>query len=633
MKKLLALFVGAVMVFGVGASVACSRGGAASVNVPLEYYEYNAPAEGEEEREYNHETVYQNDLETLGADPSVIYVTEGDQAGYYYMYLTSDQIGASGYQCFRSKNLNDWECMGVAYNPTLYYDQEADITYSSFATSSFWAPEVIYDEDLGLYMLFYNAAYLFKGLNFYMDCAVSEDPQGPFVQYAEYIMTVDIPADATAEEREVEEFWRKELEPYADNEAADAAGLEDNKLYVYPALLDFTYMRDQKEGETDSDYLEKEPNGGYMKVIDASPFIDPVSGTKYLYFTRDLNGGNGHNDSAIGVIEMDDQWRPALEKDADGNFYYKNVRLLTECNRKNVGVGVANAALNEGRVNEAPFMVYNEENGKYYLMYSANSYWDKTYSVRVAVGDSPDGKFTKLTRAEGGWLLYADPSCSWMSGTGHHSVVTANGKSFIVYHAHTDRVTGNSSRAIGFDEFLWTTNNDDLLVPYVNGGSYAYMPQTAGEWSNIATEATVSSNNVLEGSSVNYLNDGIVKFHDDGFVYDYEMNLGATEITLTFEDYREVRGLFIFNAYNYDQTVSRISSVEFTFKDEEANVEGTAYTGTLDFYWDKYYNYGEYIPGGSFAIEFAPLMVKEIKITIPSAGQPLALSEIMVLGK
>ena len=55
------------------------------------------------------------------------------------------------------------------------------------------------------------------------------------------------------------------------------------------------------------------------------------------------------------------------------------------------------------------------------------------------------------------------------------------------------------------------------------------------------------------------------------------MKEGAAEITLTFEDYREVTGLFIANSYSYDLSVGRISNIEFKFKD--GDYKGTA-TGT-----------------------------------------------------
>ena len=174
-----------------GALSGCSVG-----DVKLEYHYYHSEVDELDnlvEQEYNHDLVYQNDLKTLGADPSAIYITEGEDAGYYYMYDTSDPINATGYLCYRSKNLNDWECMGVAYNPTLYI--ENGTTYSAFATAMYWAPEVIYDQEMGLYFMFYNASYLFKDYHFFIDVAISESPKGPFVQYAKWIADSETATD------------------------------------------------------------------------------------------------------------------------------------------------------------------------------------------------------------------------------------------------------------------------------------------------------------------------------------------------------------------------------------------------------------------------------------------------------
>ena len=616
MKKILALLLGAAMLFGVFSAVGCAS------KVPLEYTEYKAS--GTEGAEYDEEIIYQNDLNTHGADPSVIYIDEGEQAGYFYMYVTG--IGR-GYECFRSKDLNTWEKVGVAYEYTRFED--GDILYTSFATSNHWAPEVIYDEELGLYMLFYSAG---NNMSFYLDCAVSAVPQGPFVQYAKYIEDLELPESATQEERQELAYWQEKLAPYRDDAKAADLDREAGTVYVYPPLVDFRNMRAQKEGESESDYISAGSEDGYMKVIDACPFIDPVSGAKYLYFVRDLgeSGETQHQyaTSSIAVIAMDANWRPLL----DENDNYASVKLLTEVNRKNVGDGLEDSKMNEGNVNEGPYMLYNSENGKYYLLYSCNSYWEKMYSVRVAVGDSPTGPFTKLMRDEGGWLLYADPSCSWISGTGHNSVAEKDGKQYIVYHEHTNRASGSGTRAIGFDELVWVTNQDGLLIPHVNGGSWSYMPQTTGEWSNIAPEATAKASNVQEGSSAAYVNDGAVKFHDDGVISELVLDAGEAEITLTFADYREVRALFVFNSYYYEQAFGRISSVEFTCKDETGK-KVIAYTEALDFDWDRYYADDEYIPGGSFVIGFEPMLVKEIVIRLPASNAVRAISDIVVLGK
>ena len=586
MKKILSVVLSVFTLFGIVFASGCTK---KAENVELEYYDYYEKSES-----YDKNVAYRNDLVTMGADPSVIYVTEGEEAGYYYMYLTSDDIGASGFQCFRSKDLNDWECMGVAYNPTAYYDEEDGKSYVSFATAKYWAPETIYDPELKLYFLFYNATYIGTEWKFYLDCAVSENPQGPFVQYAQY--------------KGEDPVYNSKLD-----------------LYIYEPMLDFANINPE-------DPLYEKNSDGYMKVIDASPFIDPKTGDKYLYFVHDLGSFDGYvgsNTSSIYVLAVNDDWTPVL----DENGYYKTVKKLTEAQCLTVG-GPTVSSLNEGKVNEGPFVLYNPDNEKYYLMFSVNTYTQKTYQVRVAVSDSPIGPFTKLTRDEGGFLLYAGSNWSWASGTGHHSVVTANGKTFVVYHAHTNRVNGNSARAIAFDELLWTTNNDGLIIPYVNGPSYSLMPQTAGEYSNIAPEAKVTSTNVAENSDVSYINDGIVKFHDDGIAKEFEMADGSAKITLTFDTYREVTALFIYNSSDYDKTIGAISSVELKFKDEEKKVEGTAVTGQLLFDWDRYFTYeGLLIPGGSFAIQFEPLMVKEITINIPNIEGIHAISDIMVLGK
>lgn len=625
MKKRFTCILSAALVTGVAVGVLAGCGGK-SVSLEYHYYMSETDEYGNIiEQDYNHELVYQNDLKEKGADPSAIYVTEGEEKGYYYMYSTSDPIGATGYLCYRSKNLNDWECMGVAYNPTMYI--EDGTTYSAFATAMYWAPEVIYDADMGLYLMFYNASYLYNSYKFYIDVAVSTSPKGPFVQYAKWITDSET---ATAEQK-------AEWAPVPDNDAAQKAGLGNGKLKVFRPLLDFAkipagtkideswYTGDSvKKVETDgagnvTNTREELP--GYMKVIDASPFIDE-NGEKYLYFVQDL--GDYHRESAIGVIKMNDDWTPD----------YTQLKKLTVANQLEIGdnkslVGYPNYV--EGNVNEAPFMV--RQGNKYYLMFSVNSYTQTSYSVRVAVGDSPMGPFKKLTREEGGWLLYREGD--WMSGTGHHSFVSANGATFIVYHAHVDRKLGSiqGGRAFAFDEIQWVTNDNGLSVPHCNGPSYSYMPLTSAEWKNIARDATVKSTNVADGSDVKYLNDGVVKIHDDtAFIKEFVMEEGDAVITLEFSDYREVTALFISNSYSYDLAVGKISKIEFQFKD--GDYKGTAVAEDLRFDWNKYYPGEEYyVTGGTFALEFKPMLVKSIKITLPKISEEHALSEITVLGK
>ena len=83
---------------------------------------------------YNSNLFYVNTLEFQIADPSVIYVSEGKDEGYFYAYGTSDEIGCHGIQSWRSKDLSHWECTGIAFQP----DYEV-----AWAVNNYWAPEVI----------------------------------------------------------------------------------------------------------------------------------------------------------------------------------------------------------------------------------------------------------------------------------------------------------------------------------------------------------------------------------------------------------------------------------------------------------------------------------------------------------
>ena len=94
--------------------------------------------------DYNKNLYYLNDLKFEIADPSVIYVDKGEEKGYFYAYGTSDLVGCFGIQCWRSKDLTNWEYKSVAYQP------DFDVTWGY---SNHWAPEVIYDEEAELYLM------------------------------------------------------------------------------------------------------------------------------------------------------------------------------------------------------------------------------------------------------------------------------------------------------------------------------------------------------------------------------------------------------------------------------------------------------------------------------------------------
>ncbi len=127
------------------------------------------------EQVYNKNLFYQNDLNTTIADPEIIYVDkEQDEVngGYYYMYGTSDELGASGFYVWRSNNLNDWDIAATAFIPAR----------DSWALTSLWAPEVHYLN--GLYYLYYSGANYQSGTRkMGISVATSTSPMGPFKEF------------------------------------------------------------------------------------------------------------------------------------------------------------------------------------------------------------------------------------------------------------------------------------------------------------------------------------------------------------------------------------------------------------------------------------------------------------------
>lgn len=527
---------------------------------------------------------YRNDLLTVGADPDVLYISEGEDAGYYYMYITSDDLHGAGFLAYKSRDLVEWVCAGVALRSEGIYDETTGYTTVSYAFSNYWAPEVIYDQESKLYYMFYTAnrydTSFASAMNFFGDIAVSESPAGPFVQYNKYFGNEPVVID------------------------------EEKKIMAYEPAFDFSKMDPSHPlYETDSD--------GYMKVIDLNPFIDPVSGQKYVYFCHDLAANLAISESSIYVMALNDDYTPD----------YTKIQVLTTVNSLELN-GKQDITLNEGSTNEAPYMIYNEQSGKYYLLYSANAYYQKTYCVRVAVGDSPMGPFRKLSQAEGGYLLYADSHWTWASGTGHCSVVSRDGQDYIVYHAHLDRVNGNSKRGIAMDELNWVENGNGLLVPVANGPSAALLPLTTYQYDNVADKAKISADHIAEGTA-EAMTDGIIVHRDSSFLQDATFDGGAATIKLQFDTPETISGIAVYNSYDYDYLYSNIKSIRLHLADG-----GSKVFKDLSFDWSRYYTEEGYvIPGGSIAIEFEPAEVKAIEISMPGEDAQYAISEIAVMAK
>lgn len=434
------------------------------------------------------------------------------------------------------------------------------------------------------------------GNEYSLGVAVADSPRGPFVQYTNIRGTV---------------------------------GFDETKREIG---LDTPFITHEDfYGNCNDETKAKLQN--VMTMIDAHPFED-ANGDKYLYFSTTYPTQEYIYGVKIGKSWTDDpEWNTTVP--------------LTRHRYKTVdGDDRTDYQENRSRIDEAPFMYYDADTQKYYLTFSINGCYDKTYSVAQAVGDSPLGPFTKVDKAKGGFVIAADPGWDHVSGPGHHSFIKYNGKLYIAYQGLYNRKysENGTQRGVCVDEVRFVTNVDGQKVLYANGPSYAPMPLIGddAQYANIAEQATVTATNSAGGAAASVLNDGLITYNGySDIVKEYEANSGKTEIKITFEDYRAVRAIQIFNSKETDKRFEKIDRIEldFTYTDKDGNViADKAYMKDLQYDFDRYTTHwnGELSdvarPGGSVCVEFDELKVKEIRITLNS-DKPVNISEIFVLGK
>lgn len=637
----------------------------------------------------NSDLFYRNDMVTSGADPTVIYIddeTDEENYGWFFLYSTSDDFGCLGFSTYRSKDMVNWEYMGPIFAPE----------EGSWSRISLWAPECIYDESTDKYYLFYSAQDL-HGDSKYFDTheerTLYHEIEAEVNTYGYAAVEEKInEAKLTYSEAETYEGLTEEqlkkvknsiANYYSNKEALDENDnlTEEEKqqslceygrerlLEIYTVKIHYTHANNgyslgvavsdspagpfvqytNIEGQAGYDaanrtldlgspfithedlYTSAAAKEGYHDVfipIDIHPYVDPVSGKKYFYFANTY-GGN-----SIYGVEAGENWTDDPK--------WETLTYLIRPGYKNV-TGNEKTDYGDSGVNEGPFMHYDEASKTYFLTFSINGYPDKLYAVAQATATSPLGTFTKVDRQDGGIILSSEPAWDHVSGTGHHSLVEYDGKLYIMYHAHYDRVYGGSLRGMCVDEIKFFTRPDGQKLMIANGPTYAPMPKIGpdAEYKNIAESATVKATNAAEGSDASALNDGLLSittYHD--FIPEYLTEKGTTKITLTFDDYRAIRAIMVFNSKYLETAFGSIDRIELDYKltDENgAEQTGTAYMEDVLFDMEKYTTQWEdeenfARPGGSVTVEFDELMVKEIRITI-KAKNPVAVSEIFVLGK
>lgn len=566
--------------------------GCAPAGIPLAYDSMIPEGGIQDNGQYNKDLFYRNDALWAQPDPFILYITDEDSTEYGYFYLYATNWNDKGYKTYRSKDLVYWQDVAPEVGTYCFQEQETDAF-----NPPYWAPEMIYDDQTDQYYLFYSAATTdgYSGgftEEMRIGVATADEPYGPFLGSENNILIKDDQANAAVTE--------------ADR--------------------------------------------GSWECIDPSPFIG-ADGEKYMLFTREKDSYNGIQitetgvNSAVWVVRMTDWMTPdyatLTRLTAPG---YTTVERTEKLDYEST------TPRNEG----GHMYVRKHEDGTatYYLTSSIDGL--NEYTVVQAVSDSPLGPFRKLTEEEGGILL-ANDHFTWdhIKGPGHHCFVQAGEELLIFYHQQENRMIGDSwIRTLAVDRVSFVENGKGQEVMVVNGPTWSLQPQVeiASEYKNIASEATVKVN---KGSNAEALTDGVLSIYKEiDFVKEFETNKNTT-ITLTFDDYREVTGLMVYNSKWFEKAFMHIDRVEFDFKNDEIPGGATAYIDNLEFDWQSYVTSArnDMRPGGSAVAVFAPMQVKEIRIIfklpvdrpdelqiLDEEGyvvqqQTVAISEIAVLGK
>ncbi len=608
MRKMKVLLAALLCLAFAGGGVLLGCSGTDYKKTALPHYAYTA---GDWTTDYNQQLFYRNDLDVTLGDPSTFYVTEGEDAGYLFSTGTSS---GSGFDFYRSKDFVNWEPSGDGFVKSSKH----------FGASSFWAPQVLYDKDAvwedyyieaeegesgkGLYFLFYSACSRIDVTHIYADTyypamAISKNPDGPYYEYE---------------------------------------GLNGNGEYLTAAdpIFDLEHINPETGINLDENAVSgQELYRRGRSFIDACPYIDPVTGDKYLFLARNRKADTTNE---IWGVKMKDWATPD---------YYTVTRLTsfgfttTERTEKYNFSGFSMS------IDEGPYCYYHD--GKYYMTFSIGSTNDKLYPVAQAIADSPLGPYTKVQPEDGG--MVCSPGTDWdINSSGHHSFFEMGDELWIVYHSYEVLgAEGIGSRAQAFDRVYFIENDKGQTVMHANGPTKVIqpLPESVSGYKNVAPLATIEAKGTDKNSDAKYLNDQLIKMHEEDNVKEYEAKGGSAEITLTFDDYVTARAIMIYNSMDYFKTFDNIESIEFYFKDASGKT-GIAYIEDLAFNFDANMVPLDYMfsedeledidasyytmrPGGACVAEFDELSVNKIKIKIKKADgrDGLNIADIVVLGK
>ena len=563
---------------------------------------------------FNHDLFFRNDPKLGGPDPFIFDNTERD--GYYYMLST---IGL--YYMGRSKDCMNWEGVGSALTSVV---GTTGSNLKSVLNDNYWAPEIVYDKDDGLYYLFCSANSVYGGTTYRCNSfvAISDKASGPY--YVCNFKKEGIDFNASTGETGV---------PNAAMHNFDASIYSENfakYVFLEPGRITAAMNNTILNGNITPDK--------YISSIDFHPYIDPITGNKYLYFVSAQSGTYfifGVKMKTWLIPEWD-----TLDVMVGGGYYeIKNYPSTTDV-----------PSYETNSVNEGPAVIYH--NNKYYMTLSNGDYNNSTYSLIQAVSDSPLGPWRKLTTDENGLVMSSQMEGSEdVSSCGHNGFITIGDELYIVYHKHKSFNIGGPDRVAAIDKVKWITTTDKygnpLEVMYVNGPLSTIQPKIKkyADYINVAGEATVTLENgaLTEDSVLEDINDDFLSLYKvDNITTSLvkEVTLEKTStIKFAFDEPKSIRAVMAYTSKYEDSIFKKIKNITIEYtnekgKNQKAIIKNVPLNTSLYRELEEFNEVIYVTPGAHAFAEFNEIKnVKNVSLTfeVPQ-NQLVGLSEIVILG-
>lgn len=427
-------------------------------------------------------------------DPSIVKAN-----GKYYIFGSHMSTAVS-------EDLRTWTSLGDGYKvkDQIYYELMGNDEAFAYAGSKksliptddrgwhVWAPDVIYNEETGLYYLYFCTTSTWNASN--LCYATSESIEGPYEWQGALIysgFTLET-LDAT------------DVTEYVDRDTAKDRYIKKSNEYnfnKYPNAIDPTVLYDEE---------------GRLWMVYGS-----WSGGMYLL----------ELDKATGEVIHPE------ENEANRVDPYFGKRLL----------GGNHSSI------EAPYIFYDEENGYYYLFVSYGGLArEGGYQIRVFRSETIDGDYVDMNgeypldtdnpehypyglKLSGNYML---PSLEMAyMATGHNSAfIDDDGKKYIVNHTRFDNKTEEHEPRV--HQFIVNEEGWPCMLPYatdgetVSGSGYE-TADVAGRYYVInqgtAIDAQIAQPFIL------YLDEG-GKVYGDGIEGSWEMKDSTCYMKVTYQD-------------------------------------------------------------------------------------------------